>query len=560
MENFFNPVLTTQIIFLAVALISILISWYRSIYEASIVISFFLLASIYGWYGFAEQLHFLSEKFFLIQKLLRSIGEVQPELIMTWQRLAEWSSLAFGALVAWAVLIISMMLDEKSQIIRGTKVLTQGEILKLLKKKGKPHVPIYIGNYFLPTELETRSTILFGEPGSGKTQIILNMLSSIVERPDRVIALDAGGDLYKVIGKQSDLLLSPAHEGSHDWSPFAEINQGTDCNMIAEAFVPIGTGENKSWNMYARNLLVVILKKCFDTGKTTNRDLMYFVSIAMKDELEILAKGTIAQRLFEDGNEKMLGNVQSILAQYLSSFEILNLDADENSFSLRKWIADEDNKSWLWLAYDDVSAAATSSLRAAWIDILVREALNLSPNSDRRIWFVLDELASNGKIEILSQAISRGRKYGLSLLLGVQNVSQLYSLYGRDEATSILGSTGHSVILRTPDPETSEYLSRMIGQSEEENEQVSVNSPNNSTTTQTVIKTKPAVLPSEISALDDLRGFIKFAGIGWAEVKIPISKLKTRNILKPKLTDVHVMGPNFSDSRAAEPTTSLDDI
>lgn len=523
--------------------------------------SFFLVASIYGWLHFTQQLHLLFDKYLLMRKLVWSIGHFQPGLILTWQEIAEWVSFAFGTLLAWSVLITAMMFDVNNSIVRGTKILTKSELLLLLKKKGKHSMPVYIGGYFLPSELETRSTILFGEPGSGKTQIILNMLNSIIERPDRVIALDAGGDLFKKIGRKSDLLLSPVYEGGQDWSPFSEIRQQTDCNLIAGAFVPIGSGESKSWNMYARNLLILILKKCCDTGRTTNRDLMYFVSIASKDELVVLAKGTTTQRLFEDGNEKMLGSVQSILAQYLSPFEILNPDADQNSFSLRQWMEGEAKNSWLWLPYDDVSAAATASLRAAWIDILVRESLNLVPNPDRRIWFVLDELASNGKIEILSQAISRGRKYGLSLLLGVQNVSQLYSLYGRDEATSILGSTGNTVILRTPDPETSEYLSRMIGQSEEQSEQVSVNSGNNnSTTTQKVTKTQPAILPSQISALDDLNGYIKFAGVGWAEVKIPLSKLITRNVLKPKMTSVQLTTPVLFESRDAGTSSSLDDI
>lgn len=560
MENLLNPVHVTQLILLIIALLAIIISWYRSIYEALVVILFCLAALIYGLYQFDEKLHFLFEKFLLIRKLVWSIGDIQPRLISSWQVLGGWLSFAFGALVAWTILITSMLLEENTQLIRGTKILTKGEILRLLKKKGTPNFPIHIGEYFLPKELETRSTILFGEPGSGKTQIILNMLTSIAERSDRVIALDAGGDLYKKMGKQSDLLLSPVHEGSLDWSPFADIKQEIDCNMIAESFVPVGRGESKSWNMYARNLLVVILKRCWSEDKTTNRDLMYFVSVATKDELAVLAKGTTSQRLFEEGNEKMLGSVQSILAQYLSSFEILNPDANENSFSLRKWIEGGDDNSWLWLAYDDVSNASTSSLRTAWIDILIRQILSLSPNPNRRIWFVLDELASHGQIEILSKAISRGRKYGLSLLLGVQNVSQLYSLYGRDEATSILGSSGNCVILRTPDSETSEYLSRMIGQLEEEIEQVSVNSSNNSKTTQKVVKTKSAVLASEISALDDLEGYIKFAGIGWAEVNIPIINLKTRNILKPKLIDDQVLTPKLYGNLSTRTLVSFDEI
>jgi type IV secretory pathway TraG/TraD family ATPase VirD4 len=560
MDNLFTSVFLAQIIFFVLAALAFIISWNRSKYEASIIMVFSIAGVITGLYQFADSIHTLFEKFFFIRKFIWILSDVFPSLFMTWQDISSWVSFAFGAVIAWTMLIITWVLDENPTVVRGTTLHSKNKVQRLLNKKGKPDKPVKIGKYFFPQEIETRALSLFGEPGSGKTQIILNMLKSVSERSDRVITLDAGGDLYKRLGKKSDLLLSPVHQGSLDWSPFSEIKQESDCNMIAEAFIPNGNGESKTWNLYARNLLVVILKNCFALGKTSNRDLMYFVSVAAKEELLALVKGTSSQRLFEDGNEKMLGSVQSILGQNLSCFEVLNPDSDESSFSLRDWINDESCNSWLWLTYDDISGPATSLLRAVWVDISVKQSLSLKPNPKRRIWFVIDELASNGKIDILSKAVSRGRKYGLSIVMGVQNISQLYSLYGRDEATSILGSAGNCVILRTPDPSTSKYLSDMIGQSEIESEQVSVNNANNSTTTQKVTNLKSAILPSQISALEDLNGYIKFAGIGWTEIMVPLSKLKERNALKLKTTGKDTLSANLPITRKNVLNSTLDEI
>jgi type IV secretory pathway TraG/TraD family ATPase VirD4 len=250
----------------------------------------------------------------------------------------------------------------------------------------------------------------------------------------------------------------------------------------------------------------------------------------------------------------------SILSQHLTCLELLNPSADKDSFSLRKWIQSEKlTNQKLWIIYDEFSAAATQPLRSAWLEIFIRESLNLAPDSNRRLWGIFDELATNRKLESLGQAISRGRKYGFIPVIAVQNVSQLYSIYGRDEANTILGSIGHSVILRTPDPDTSDYLSRAIGEKEITRKQVASRDSKNANS-QIIQETKRAVLPSEISSLPDLNGYIKFAGVGWAKVKIPLLKLKNKNALSPKNNDNSLLDRIEENKLSTTSNLSFDDV
>ncbi len=447
-----------------------------------------------------------------------------------WSDWMAWTSAVAAVIPMCTLLVMYMYLSRGNGFVRGTAILPFDEICKKLRKTSAK-IPVSIGGLPLPEYLETRSISLVGEPGTGKTQIIRKMLSCIHERSDRVVAIDVGGELYSQLGRQGDCVLSVSAEESEQWSPYAEISGPEDCEPMADSQVPKGVGADDPWNGYTKTILTDVYKQTWKFGMRKNADLIFYTQSATVEELKELLKGTSSQRFFEPGSERMLSNVLSILSSYMEPLRHLDENAGEDGFSLKAWLKEHHYTGWLWIVYDDATGAATSSLRTTWIDILTRTALSLEPDSDRRIWFFLDELASLGKVGILSQALARGRKYGLSLVLGIQNLSQLFSIYCKDEAHSILGSVGHTAILRSPDAETAEYLSKTIGDVEATREQYS-RSGNNVSSTK-VQETKRVVLASEISKLPDREGFFKVAGVGWTRIKVPIIEYKGRLSLTP---------------------------
>jgi hypothetical protein len=555
MEYYLNSIIAAQVFFSSIAFISLFWLWRIDKWAAVISLIVVVAATWYAFSSLPEALKVFAD-YEWFRLLLKKISLFEPDLVMSWKSLVAWLSFGIGAIIAWVITIMFLVMMSGTNVVRGTELLTSEQLLKKLRRYKKVKFPALVGQYFIPYDLETRSFVLFGEPGSGKTLFILRLLVSLRKRSDRIVTMDVGGDLYRKLASKGDRLLSVTSEGGEEWSPFSEIESLNDCSTIAHALIPSGLGESRTWNGYARELLTVFIQECWQKKKRTNQDLIHYVKMATNEELKILVNGTSAQRLFEPGSEKMLSNVQSILSQSLSSLDLLEPKAGEHSFSLRKWIKNNSEKGWLWIVYDDISAASTAPLRAAWSEILAKSAISLEPSSERRIWLILDELASNGKIDVLSQALARGRKYGLSLVLGVQNISQMFSLYGRDEALSILGSVGHMVVLRTPDPDTSDYLSRTIGEVEIVREQIS-RGAKGSTTTQKIRETKRAVMSSEISKLSDLNGYIKFPGVGWSQLNIPIIKLKDSMSINAKPEPLYASSSKQSNSNG--PST-LDEI
>jgi len=509
----------------------------RSKLEGGISVFIFVVVVVYCRLKLAvalSELYQSNDNYYLA---INWFASLEPRLFTDFDSVALWLSTVLGLFAALAMLVTMMILGISAVVLRGTCLVTEAEYRQKLNKLTKAKHSIKVGQFFMPLQLETRSLAIYGEPGSGKTQIILRIISDLIKRSDKFVCLDVGGDIYGSLGNPDDTVLSATHEEGVEYSPFADIHKKSDCNIIANSFIPKGSGDTEAWNGYARDVLIVILERCFELSKTTNKDLLYFACDADIQTLQKLVKGTAVQRILEGKNEKKVDDIMGIISQHLKPLSMFSPDAGRNSFSLKSWVKNDVGCGNLWLIYDDSSAIASASLRAVWMNILIQETLSLAPDPERRLCFVLDELASNGVIDGLSQAVSRGRKYGMSFVFAVQNLSQLHQSYGRDETHSILGSVGHTVILRSPDPDTAEYLSKCIGDTEVEREQVSSQGKGNGVNIQKVRETKRAVLPSEISELNDLNGFIKISGVGWSRLRVPFIKFQKRNTLHIKLTD-----------------------
>jgi type IV secretion system protein VirD4 len=78
------------------------------------------------------------------------------------------------------------------------------------------------------------------------------------------------------------------------------------------------------------------------------------------------------------------------------------------------------------------------------------------------VLLVLDE-AGNIPIHNLSEALGVGRGRRCGIVLGYQNIGQLYKQYGREGAQAIMGSLGGMIFLPGLDAETAEYAAKRFG-------------------------------------------------------------------------------------------------
>jgi hypothetical protein len=375
-----------------------------------------------------------------------------------------------------------------------------------------------IGGVAFPRKLESLHLLITGATGAGKSQTIQGTLDVIRGRGDAAILTDIGSEALKGFGQSGDWLLNPLDGRSVPWSPFAEMSGPADAERLAKSMIPDQTESERQWFVYSQALVSAVLKRLWERGETTNAALLTALTLAGIEELKNLVEGLPAQALFHEGAERMLASVRGIVGSYLAPYGYLPKEAGAKSWSIRRHV--REGKGWLWLSYREDQAAALRPLLAAWIGEAVNATLSLPADRVRRRWLMLDEVASLGRVQSLSDALTKGRKYGLCSIMGLQSVSQLRDVYGKDGAQTLLSCLSSQLILRANDPETAEYASQHLGECEVLRESIAQGKHRTVTEQRHVER---LVLGSEIQGLPNRIGYLRLSGQDIVRrVKIPL--------------------------------------
>ena len=303
---------------------------------------------------------------------------------------------------------------------------------------------------------------------------------------------------------------NPFDARSERWCLFNELRSDYDAERLACSVVPTGHGDSAPWHHYAQILLAETLRALVRSGDTSTERLLHWSTIAPARELGALLAGTPAAGLFDEGADKALASTRFVLTAHLAAHRYMG----PGEFSLRRWLTEETGSLFLTWRADMQSALAP--LLATWVDVVATAVLSLPPDPTRRVWLVLDELAALGKLNSLESALTLGRKHGLATIVGVQSTAQLDRLYGKDSATVLRGCFRNLVVLAIAktDPATAEEFSLALGEREVLREDESRSTSASGTgVSQSLRRTRERlVLPSEISGLPSLQGFLAVAG------------------------------------------------
>jgi ABC-type cobalamin/Fe3+-siderophores transport system ATPase subunit len=368
---------------------------------------------------------------------------------------------------------------------------------------------VTLGGVGIPHRLEPYHFLLAGSTGTGKTTLLDEALSTIIPRGDRVIVCDPNGHHLSHFYKKGDVVLNPFDRRSQGWSIFNDVRADYDYDRLAKSVIPMGSGGDAQWHHYSQVLLSESLRALMLRGENTTESLMRWATTVKKEELAKLLEGTPAQGLFDSDAAKALASTRFILTSYLSAHKYVK----NGDFSLRGWL--ESEQSNLFITWREDMQSALVPLISTWVDILANAVLSLSPNEERRIWLVLDELGGLGKISSLESALTRGRKHGLCVVAGLQSTAQLDRIYGKDGAIVLRSCFRNLVVLgiAKADPDTAETLSRSLGEREVERDQKSRSeSPQGITKGVTTLqKMERIALASDINQLPDLTAYVALA-------------------------------------------------
>ena len=345
-----------------------------------------------------------------------------------------------------------------SQHLSGRKIVSAWRIRLKLKLTGKAS-NIHIGNIPMVKGSESRHTLITGGTGSGKTNCLFHILNQIRSTGQKVIIVDTTGSFVDKYYQPGDTILNPFDARSVKWHPWAECEDKSDYESLAESFVPSGVSDNENyWRFAARSLVSSVLWKLRMQKKTS--EFSQWILTRPLSDLASFVQDTKAASHIDIRSEKTAASIRSVASSFIEGFEFFDDTADP--FSIRNWIKNE-GPGWLFLACSPKQRTVMRPLLSSWVSIVTRSLFELSPSLDRRVWFVLDELPSMQRIKDLELFLTESRKYGGCGLISLQSPSQLESIYGRAATETIISNCNTKIVFSEKAPNIAEEISRSFG-------------------------------------------------------------------------------------------------
>ncbi|KDO02306.1 type IV secretion system DNA-binding domain-containing protein [Rickettsia tamurae] len=372
--------------------------------------------------------------------------------------------------------------------IRGANFVEAGILAKMLYKN-KQAANICFSGLPLVKNSERRHILITGTTGSGKTNMLNELLPQIRKERGRAIIVDlTGSSTDRFFDPKCDKLLNPLQDGTEHWLPWNDCHEIWDYNDIASSF---SNYNPKLDDFFAKSAELVLAEglRLYQDSKDIKK-LVNTILYANNKEFAKSFKNSAMSGIISSSAPETSSGIQATISKNIAALQHLKPDG-----SIRKWFTAD--KGWLFI----------TSIH----------------NTHSNMWFVIDELPALQKISSLPIALAESRKYGGCVVTGMQNIHQLEEIYGHAGAASMLDLFGSKFIFRVSDQQTAHKSALMLGEQEiietQENLSYGANSMRDGVNMHSLEKRKLLVMPSEIMNLEDLICYVKLAG------NFPITKL-----------------------------------
>jgi type IV conjugative transfer system coupling protein TraD len=483
----------------------------------------------------------ISPKYFLkLSPLINSARETT--------RYLKYAALITAALGGLALYIIGKWLtfqgkkQEEDKYIRGSKLDNPEKVAKMLKKD-RVASDIKIDKIPLAKDSETRSILVHGRTGSGKTQLICKLMDNIRRRGDRAIIYDMSGIYTSLFYRDyEDKLLNPFDVRSENWDLWEEAATESDFKNFAEHIVTEKANSHSDpfWTNATRQVLTSAAFKMRGQNERSIKSLLDLLLISDLGVLHEYLKDTPAAQIMCDEAGRTAGSIRTIINTYLPSLiPLINLtERNKDKFSVQKWMLDSTSDLFITSRADKHSSI--QSLIELWLSTSMMNLLSLSPSAGRRLWFILDELPSLHHLKKLSYTMNMARKYGGCFVIGMQGISQIEGIYGISEAKSLLNATATKFFFGVDDDASAETVSRLLGKQEraesQETYSYGANTIRDGITIASQTVRSNIVEPSELLGLEALECYVRLP------LSYPAFKLKLqyedRTRIAPELVEI----------------------
>ena len=351
-------------------------------------------------------------------------------------------------------------------------------------------------SFSLNKSLLSRHILLLGGIGVGKTNTFNHLLRDLFKKnfedvKDNVVVIfDTKGDFYKEFYSPGDIVIANGKEfenTTYYWNIFADIKaagneeaQELMCREIAKALFSDRKSSsqpffaNAAADLFSKTLIHFLrTQNKFDEEKNdvdvlNNFELIKFLQQASVQHFIKMCKkypdfkGTLSY--FGDGSSNqalgVFGELNSMLNDYFIGVFAKKAPTGRE-FSMRNCIRNKGNQK-IFIEYDLTVGETLTPMYRLLIDLALKEALGRS-HSAGDVYMIIDEFKLLPKLQHIDDALNFGRSLGIKVVAGIQNITQLYDIYGDSRGSVIASGFSNLFAFKTIDAESRDYVSKLFG-------------------------------------------------------------------------------------------------
>ena len=414
----------------------------------------------------------------------------------------------------------------ENQFVRGASLVPVAALKKQIIRQKKSS-DLHLDGLPLIAGSEVQHLLVHGTVGMGKSQLIMKLMDCLRARGDRVIVYDKGCTFTQAYFQEGrDALLNPFDARCANWDLWAEAPRDELMENMAESLIPMQGENDPFWVNAARTVFASVACKMRNDPERSIEKLLSLLVTGEFTELEPYLIGTAGATLVSNKIEKTAISIRSVITTYLKSLQALSglNTKGRDVFSIRDYLLNPKHDGWLFIPSNGEQHKSLKPLISMWIAMASLTLLSLKEDSNRRIWFICDELPSLHKLPLLGETIAEVRKFGGCFLLGMQSFSQLVKVYGRSGASEIFDLLNTRAFFASPSHEMAQLVSRELGDEDIDDSRESYSYGANSIRDGISLGknriTRPIVTYPEIMGLEPLECYLRLPG------NYPVTKLK----------------------------------
>jgi hypothetical protein len=378
------------------------------------------------------------------------------------------------------------------RLLEGEEALAEARRYAVQRRKGdKTNWPLFSlplireERVWLPKDVISRSILIYGSPGAGKTVVFTPMVQTLIAwKGARALVWDPKSDYTSSFyGLPGVAILSPYDERSVHWSVGQDCLGSTGAQVLASVLASGGgtNGSNGAQSDFFQQAATTVLVAALETiqeqhGTAWGWDT--FSAMFSTDRAAILktlldAGHAEVDELIGTADAKsssVMATVGNAIAMTRTLGRAWPYRADRpksKCFSVREWMSDEydtKHRPRILLVKGDDFPELIGRCLVAMTNMIAIGINGLEDNERGRcIAVVCDELAALKSRISIAEAISTGRSKGFFCALGLQDLSQISSIYSPEITRTIASMSGLHIVGRTNMGSTRDEIAEHLG-------------------------------------------------------------------------------------------------